>query len=239
VAEIDPAVTTDYTDTVSDAQIVINGAAPLEGPAITPITLLVDVLARDQLNYDQAFQVGTLSLTARKGGRILETGALNVTATTTVQELMDYISDTTGIQRVNFDPTNPIPGSVNNIVGESGALVPGVSLTLDGTIRVISNNGDDNGITIGSAGFAAVATDGSVLPTLISFNNVQQAVGRSAVTDFVVYDTLGIPLDVRVTAVLESRTGVESTYRWFADSSDNDPVSGGSINVGTGLIRFD
>ena len=53
------------------------------------------------------------------------------------------------------------------------------------------------------------------------------------------YDSLGIPIDVRVTAVLESRTGVESTYRWFADSSDNDPISGGSITVGTGLIRFD
>ncbi len=239
VAEIDPALTNEYTDTVSDAQIVLNGAAPLEGPAITPITRLVDVLARDQLNYDQAFQVGTLSLSARKGGRILDTGTLNVTATTTIQELMDYISDTVGIQRVNSDPTNPIPGSVNNILGESGTLVPGVSLTLDGRIRVISNNGEDNGITIGSAGFSAVATDGSVLPTLVSFNISQKAVGRSGVTDFVVYDSLGIPIDVRVTAVLESRTGVESTYRWFADSSDNDPVSGGSITVGTGLIRFD
>ena len=238
VGEIDPSVTTEYTNTLSDAQIIANGLAPLDGPAVSSVTLLTDVVSRDQLNFDQAFQEGTLSFTARKGGRILETGTFSVTATSTVQELLDFMSDTMGIQRVNSDPTNPIPGSVNNIVGEVGNLVPGVSLTLDGRIRVISNNGVENGISLGSA-FTAVALDGSVLPTLVGFNNSQEAVGRSAVTDFVVYDSLGIPLDVRVTAVLEARSGVESTYRWFADSSDNDPVSGGAITVGTGLIRFD
>ncbi|MDP6717433.1 MAG: flagellar hook-basal body complex protein [Pirellulaceae bacterium] len=238
VGEINPSVTTEFTDTLTDAQIVANGPAPLEGPAITPVTLLTDVLTRDQLIYDETFQLGTLSFAARKGGRILQTGMFEITATSTVQELMDFISDTVGIQRVNADPTNPIPGSMNNIVGEVGTLVPGVSLTLDGRIRVISNNGVNNGIELGSA-ISAVAPDGSVLPTLISFNNSQEAVGQSAVTDFVVYDSLGIPLDVRVTTVLEARSGVESTYRWFADSSDNDPVSGGAITVGTGLIRFD
>jgi flagellar hook protein FlgE len=55
----------------------------------------------------------------------------------------------------------------------------------------------------------------------------------------VVYDSLGIPLNVRVTVVQESRNSSSTTYRWFADSSDNDPASGAGIAVGTGLIRFD
>lgn len=239
VGEIDPSVTTEFTDSLSDAQIVANGPANLEGPAITPITLLTDVLVRDDLNFDRAFEEGTLAFTVRKGGRILDTKTLDVTATSTVQDLMDFISDTAGIQRVNSDPTNPIPGSVNNVLGEIGTLLPGVSITTDGRIRVVSNNGEDNGITIGSAGFTGVAPDGTALSPLISFNTSQEAKGRSTVSDFVVFDSLGIPLDVRVTTVLESRSGAETTYRWFADSPANDPVSGEAITVGTGLIRFD
>jgi flagellar hook protein FlgE len=37
---------------------------------------------------------------------------------------------------------------------------------------------------------------------------------------------------------LESRTDTQTVYRWYADSGDNDPVTGTKIAVGTGLIRF-
>jgi flagellar hook protein FlgE len=54
----------------------------------------------------------------------------------------------------------------------------------------------------------------------------------------VTYDSLGSAVSVRVTAALESRTDTETTYRWYADSGDNDPATGTRIAVGTGLIRF-
>jgi flagellar hook protein FlgE len=48
---------------------------------------------------------------------------------------------------------------------------------------------------------------------------------------------------VRITAVLESRTGEYAAYRWFADSPENQSQVGGAltpeISVGTGLIYFD
>ena len=53
------------------------------------------------------------------------------------------------------------------------------------------------------------------------------------------YDTLGIPLNVRLTMVLESQDTTSTTFRWFADSSDNDPASGVDVAVGTGLLTFD
>jgi flagellar hook protein FlgE len=82
-------------------------------------------------------------------------------------------------------------------------------------------------------------TNGNVVTPNIGFGTVQEAVGQSAVADFVAYDSLGIPLNVRVTAVLQSRSGSNTTYRWFADSPDNDPLVGTDISVGTGLVTFD
>ena len=38
---------------------------------------------------------------------------------------------------------------------------------------------------------------------------------------------------------MESRTGTATTYRWFADSADNDPLNGVDLSVGTGLVTFD
>ena len=68
---------------------------------------------------------------------------------------------------------------------------------------------------------------------------MQEAKGQSAVADFIAYDTLGIPINVRVTAVLQETTDSATIYRWFADSSDNSPLTGTDISVGTGLITFD
>jgi flagellar hook protein FlgE len=133
------------------------------------------------------------------------------------------------------DPLNPIPQSET----ASGVPInPGGSVTSDGRIRMVGNNGVDNAVDIGLGGFQLTTTSGTDNINL-SFGSFQTAVGQSAVSDFVVYDSLGIPLNVRVTAVLQERTNTSTTYRWFADSPDNDPVSGAKVAVGTGLIRFD
>jgi flagellar hook protein FlgE len=42
-----------------------------------------------------------------------------------------------------------------------------------------------------------------------------------------------------MTFVLESKTDTETIYRWFADSSENQPVDGSAIATGSGIIRFD
>ncbi|MCH7727279.1 MAG: flagellar hook-basal body complex protein [Planctomycetes bacterium] len=80
---------------------------------------------------------------------------------------------------------------------------------------------------------------GQVTVPNIAFGSIQSAVGQSAVADFIVFDSLGIPLQVRVTGVMEQQSGTSTTYRWFADSSDNDPLTGVGIAVGTGSVTFD
>ena len=122
--------------------------------------------------------------------------------------------------------------------GKSSGLAPGVSIQ-NGVMTVVSNNGVDNAVSVPLS--SLVFTPKGVTSTTpnLAFGSTQQAKGQSAETDFVVYDSLGNPLNVRVTAVLQSVNGTSSTYRWFADSPENVPTSGNAIAVGTGLITFD
>jgi flagellar hook protein FlgE len=232
-----------YTDSksdqeISDLSIAGNQLLDLDGPRIQANTRLVDVIRRDGADYENVFTEGTLEFAARKGGRTLADKAFEITDTTTVADLLAFMNDASGIQTGTLNDPNPIPPSENNIVGETTPLAPGAILS-DGRIRVVSNNGVDNAVSITSSGMTITTADGQIASPNLSFNTLQEAVGQSAVTDFVVYDSLGIPIAVRMTAVLESRDDTLTTYRWLADSPDNDPLSGAETSVGTGLITFD
>ncbi|HEV7282489.1 MAG TPA: flagellar hook-basal body complex protein [Pirellulaceae bacterium] len=241
VGEVAPGE--DFVDSRTDAEIsnlTISGnkQIDLDGPKISPNTLLTNVLGRDGLDFEPMFQLGTLSFGARKGDRALSRKEFEITAASTVQDLIDFFEDATGLQDTLDDPSHPLVSSRNGIVGETGTLPPGTSLR-NGKIRFTSNVGVDNRIDIGLSAFQLTTATGQLETPNLAFGKIQDAKGQSAVTDFIAYDSLGIPLRVRVTATLESRTGTATTYRWYADSPDNDPTAGSDISVGTGLITFD
>jgi flagellar hook protein FlgE len=154
---------------------------------------------------------------------------------------MDFMSQAMGIQPSSADPTVPIPESQTDLPGVPAN--PGGSVDSQGHIILTGNNGVDNAIAIQLSGMSETYTSGgqSVTETVnLPFASCQTAVGESAVTDTIVYDSLGNPLALRITADLESRNSTEATYRWFADSADNSPASPNeSIAVGTGTITFD
>ncbi len=110
---------------IADLDVPGNKLIDLEGPTINSATLLTDVLKRDGLTYQHAFEIGTLSYAGRKGGRALGTKELEITATSTVQDFIDFVEDASGIQSLQLDSQNPILASENNIPGESGDLIPG------------------------------------------------------------------------------------------------------------------
>jgi flagellar hook-basal body protein len=227
-----------FTDSNSDVTISANTPLDLDGPTIDINTALVDVLKRDGLNYENAFQTGTLTFQARKGGRLLGEKEFTITDDTIVQDLLTFIEDATGIRNSADDPANAIPNSVNNILNDTNVLAPRADV-IDSKIRVVSNNGVDNAIDIGLSSFRITTPTNEVVSTNVGFSTVQEAVGQTAVADFTAYDSLGIPIQVRVTAVLESVTGSATTYRWFADSPDNQGIPAYDISVGTGLLSFD
>jgi flagellar hook protein FlgE len=241
VGEVSPGGS--FTDSHPDASISDltnpgNQALGLDGPTINSNTLLVNVVKRDGLNYENLFGTGTLEFTPGKGGRTLGTKDFTITSTSTVQDLMDFMQQAMGIQTAIDDPQNPIPGSADVIPGESGTIAPGLSIN-NGQIRVVSNNGTDSAVSVDLSAFKLRTDDGNLLTPNLSFGKIQDAKGQSAVADFIAYDSLGVPLNVRITAVLQSVTDSSTTYRWFADSSDNSPASGADISVGTGLVTFD
>ncbi len=232
-----------FTDNKSDAEIsdlntVGNQILDLDGPRIDSNTLLTNVLKRDGFSYVNMFSEGTLTYQGQKGGRALGSKDFTITSTTTVQELIDFVENASGLQTTSVDSANPIPLSVNNIQGESGNLVPGGYIR-DGKLRFVSNNGTLNALDIDLTAFRLKGSSGDVVVPNLAFGTIQDAVGTSAASDFVVYDSLGVPINVRVTAVLEERSDSETVYRWFADSPENQPLTGSDISVGTGLIRFD
>ncbi|TWU45940.1 Flagellar hook protein FlgE [Novipirellula aureliae] len=232
-----------FTDSRSDAEIADlsisgNQVLDLDGPQIHASTLLTDVLKRDGLTYQKAFQLGTLSYSGRKGDRALGSKDFEITETTTMQDFIDFVEDSSGIQTVQVDAVNPIPASENNIPGQTGTIYPGGYIQ-DGTIRFVSNTGEANGLEIDLAAFRIKGLDGNVTTPNLGFGTLQEGVGESAVSDFIVYDSLGVPINVRMTATLESRTDEQTVYRWYADSPENQTTSGTNISVGTGLIQFD
>ncbi|WP_404308951.1 flagellar hook-basal body complex protein [Neorhodopirellula lusitana] len=232
-----------YTDSRTDAEIsdltdTSNQLLDMDGPSVNSNTLLTSVLRRDGLTYENIFTEGTLSYTGTKGDRTLGTKELEITETSTVQDLLDFISDASGIQTLQVDSANPIPNSENNIIGQSGELNPGAYI-VDGKIQIVSNNGEENAVDIDLASFRLEDDTGAISTPNLAFGAVQDAIGQSAATDFVVYDSLGVPISVRVTATLESRTDEATIYRWYADSPDNSDPGNVDIAVGTGLIQFD
>ncbi|TWU50906.1 Flagellar hook protein FlgE [Rubripirellula tenax] len=233
-----------YTDGKSDAQIADlaipgNQLVDLDGPTVNSSTLLTSVLKRDGLTYQNAFELGTLSYSGRKGGRALGTQTLEITETTSVQDFLDFVEAASGIQSLQIDSQNPVLASENLIAGETGTLVPGGYIQ-DGALRFVSNTGELNALEIDLAAFQLRTRAGTVTTPNLGFGSAQEAVGQSAASDFIVYDSLGVPINVRVTVALEARTNEQTVYRWYADSPQNQSASsGGGVSVGSGLLYFD
>jgi flagellar hook protein FlgE len=226
---------------ISDLTVAGNKAVDMDGPRAGFSTKLLDVVTRDGLTFTHAFEAGTLSFSARKGGRQLDAKQFTIDSNTTVENMLSFMNQAMGLQTQSDDPSHAFPGSLNTIAGESGTLTPGAVITANGQIRVVGNNGVDNAIEIGLSSFKTTTTSNASITSNLGFGSIQSAKGQSAVSDFVAYDSLGMPINVRVTAVLQSVSGSETTYRWFADSPQND-TSGTpdvDISVGTGLVTFD
>ncbi len=223
-----PVSQSTYVDTTPSSVLSTADRINLDGPPAEESTPLVNLIVRSGDSYiENFFEEGTLSFSADKAGVGMAAKQLTVTATTTLQDLMEFMRDAMGIDVEADTPDTPFPRAGN------------ITL-IDGKITVQSNLGEKNAIEIPLTAFRFTPTGSNAPRTLpINFSETQQANGPGTSTEMVVYDSLGLPLKVRITTTLETKNTNSTIYRWYATSADSEPLQGLSTVVGDGLLEFD
>lgn len=170
------------------------------------------------------FPVGeTVTFDGIKGERTQSANSLLVTNTTTLADLLTLMDHTLGIQSGGTIPND----------GATGGQ-PGVAL-VGGQIQITGNRGVVNDLNVALENLR-ISNAGTNQPVGINFNKLQAADGESTQLDFLIYDSLGQPLTVRLNATLESNTSSSTTFRYFIESNDD---SDQDIVLGDGTIVFD
>jgi len=180
-----------------------------------------------------AGQVFTLA--PKKGGRDVDPSTFVVTGTNTLGDLQSFLQQGTGIF-----PVGTGPGTVPSATPPPGVTLESTTGDPAGSIRltITGNLGTENSVTIPGSGFSD-----SVGAAPLSFADGQNAAGvksdptgESVHPTFVGYDSLGTPITVGVTAVLESTANTGNVWRFYAESNDDtDP----NTNLISGTLTFD
>jgi len=217
-----------YIDNAPSSSLPVD-VLNFDGPTASGSTLLTDLVVRNGDVYESPFEEGTLSLRGLRDGVDVEEKTLDITSTTNVLDLLNFVRDTLGIASASQSgeafPNPPGGGNVEIVNGQ---------------IRITSNAGEENALDIPLTAFQLTPTGESISDSItLNFSSVQQAQGPGTSTEFIAYDSLGLPINVRITTVLESRDNNSTTYRWFATSADSEPLDGVSTVVGDGILRFD
>jgi flagellar hook protein FlgE len=101
---------------------------------------------------------------------------------------------------------------------------------------VVGNSGADNALTIPTGSFADASGN---TPLTFTSDPTSDPTGESTSTSMTLYDSLGSPVTVNLTTVLESKTDTGTTWKFYATSPDNeDPTNPGATLVGTGTLNF-
>ena len=239
IYNMDPAAT--FIDRMSDAQLMQQPPVHEAGQGnvlVNPSTLLINVGKFVNGQFVNVFETGTLTLTPQKGVQELRTATLDITDATTVGEYLNFLNEAFGIRSAR-DGVPLDQGTLGKTIngGSPGATV------IDGAFFLLGNAGTDNALVFDSNDMQLKTAAGQTKLVDLGWGqdpaNRQNAVGASVKTELQVFDSLGSPITVQMTFVLESKTNTETIYRWYADSSQNQPVDGSAIASGMGILRFD
>lgn len=225
--------TTDEADTGTQGSFIrtrrmtdTSGGSALTDPIDPPNTNLTSVYFDG--GTTPLFSVGdVISFSGQKGSRVLEEQTMTVAADTKVSEWLAFIEGALGIATQGSDDAD-IP---NDSTGDGAGSGPGVTVDSEGRIQILGNAGLHNDIDLALGNFKIDGTEVD-----LQFDKTQDAIGESAVLDFPTFDSLGQQVNVKLTAYLESRDDISTTYRYIIESegdADLDTV------VSTGTLMFD
>lgn len=231
------AQATTQVDFQGNLSITSAGASVLNSQALTTVggasqptaTTLLTNIAATTANGTPLFNVGdTITLSGTKGGDPFTPSNFTVTATSTLQDLINFYNTALGIDL--------------NAPSGSGFPTPGATFKNDNTppagdpnsiqFVVVGNLGVAHALTV--TGGPLTLTQGTTgdIPPIASAPN-----GKPINTVFRSFDSLGNPLSVNLTVVLDSITPAGTVWRFTATSPDN--VGNPTAVIGQGTLQFD
>lgn len=205
------------------------GLSDTSGSFIDATTLMVDIEDPSLPGSGTAIFAAGQSIAFRgtngatRGGTDLPDGTFAITASTTVQDYMDFLDETIGIQAT---------GSAN-----PDGNTPGVTVdSTTGIISIVGNVGEVNDLVIAPGDLELLDSAGGSLGAPFVTSKSAAADGESIRTTMVGYDSLGTEVSVNATMVLDSTPDTGPIWRYFIDSEDD---AGADFALGTGTIQFD
>ncbi|MGD0138938.1 MAG: flagellar hook-basal body complex protein [Tepidisphaeraceae bacterium] len=218
------AVASGSTILTSQAFSTVAGTAPTGADLLTNLvtTATPPALPVALMNVGDV-----LTLAGTQGGHDMPSQSFTVKATSTVSDLENFINQALGINTTVVEPGNPTPGTTLQTTGTTAQLT------------IIGNTGTDNALTLGSQGL--VDTTSSTSPFNMTSGTdgtfTDGAAGESTNTTITAYDSLGTPISINLTTVLESKTATGGdVWRFYATSPDN--LGGNGPIVGSGTLTF-
>jgi len=156
---------------------------------------------------------------AEKGGKTIPSADLAVTTATTIADFLAFLTEALGID--------------TSEAGDPGGV------TIDDTTGVITiegNYGTANELSVDTADILRLDSDETTLGQPFILTKEQEATGESVRNTFIVYDSLGTPLEVDLTMVYDDHDDTGTQWRYFAESADSEGID---LRLNTGLITFD
>jgi len=207
--------------TILTSQVFRTGAGA--GPPATAATLLTDLYAEtmggplfaagDVLTLDGAVK-------GANGGRQLPEAQFTVAADSTLGDYATFLENELAI---NTDPE--APGNAGVWIGTAGDAA--------GRIIIEGNAGTENALALDAADITS--TNPSFAAPFL-FTEQQEATGESVFTSFIAYDSLGNPVQVNLTAVMDGKDNQGIRWRFYAESPDDTRAS--SVLGPTGTLQF-
>lgn len=190
------------------------------GAPASSTTALTDLVNSENVPFFAGGDV--LRFNATKGGLAMPSATFVVgTDGSTLGDLAAFMQDWAGI-----DP------------GAGGDGAPGITVSAGpdpaaGTLVVRSMPGAINAVELNAS--SIVNTTG-VIASPTAFETTTPATGEGVTTSFLVYDSLGTPLEVRMRMSMESKSDSGTTWRYYAESAADSDLS---PLLGTGTVNFD
>ncbi len=203
------------------------GAAPAGATLLTQLASTTD-------NATPLFALNdVMTLQGTKGGAELPAATFTVNAGSTLNDLLTFFNQGLGIDTTVAPP--------------AGVATPGADIKPDGggdpnsiQLVIAANTGTFNRLSLDGGAFSnqaagrpflfADGSDGSAPP--IESNPV----GESIRTSLIAYDSLGNALNIDVTMVLEQKTDLGTTWRYYASSGEDTDLD---LVLGNGTLDFD